>query len=98
MTNWVEEYANTKLPEFQRLNPNMWMQRRNFREYAYDSENENTPITYICECRKINNEEYQQVRNQIEDTKRIVNELAGVSKYEDGYKAAQILLGDDEVL
>lgn len=87
LTNWTKEYMGFKPEEFMRLNSKTWMQRRKITEESEGS--------WSCESRKLSNEEYQVVQNQIEDVKRIVADLTDTAKYEEGYNAAMILMGQE---
>lgn len=94
MTKWFNEQLGFYPEEFMRLNPQMWIQRRNIKTLRDDEGN----ITgYTCESRKLTNDDYSEVRTQIEDTKRIIEDLTETAQYKEGYEAAMILLGQQEV-
>lgn len=85
---WFAEHLGFYPDEFMPLNPNMWIQRRNVQPVETGG--------YVCESRKLNNEEYSKVKTQIEEVKRIIQDLTDSTKYEEGYNAAMILLGETE--
>lgn len=92
MNNWFTESMGFYPEEFMRLNPHMWIQRRNVKEQTDD---EGNIVGYTCESRKLTNEQYNEVKTQIENVKRIIQDLTDTAKYEEGYNAALILLGEE---
>lgn len=90
---WFTEQLAFEPIEFSRLNPHMWIQRRKIQLRTRDMDT--GTVLYTCESRKLTNEEYEQIQNQIEDVKRIVADLTDTAKYEEGYNAAMILLGQE---
>lgn len=93
MQEWHREQTIEKTSEFTRLGPTSVIQRRKFEELPETLDGKKQG--YTCESRILTNAEYEQVRNQIEDVKRIVADITDTAKYEEGYNAAMILLGQE---
>ena len=90
MSNWFEESMGFRPEEFMCLNPHMWIQRRNVKEIKDEN---GEVISYTCESRKLTNEQYNVVKTEIDNIKRIIQDLTDTAKYEEGYNAALVLLG-----
>lgn len=89
MTDWVTEYSNSKPQEFQKAGPKTWIQRKGITQ-NYEKTAWTDQMRFLTEV------EYEQVKSQKELIKQTVEQMTGdLSKYEEGYNAALILLGEE---
>ena len=85
---WFKDYINVNTDEFQRLNDSTYIQRRNFEQIDEEQ--------YVCDARLITLDEYNEIMERRDEIKKVVLETTNTAAYEDGYKAAMILLGGEE--
>lgn len=89
---WIKETLTRKPEEYEKINDSTYARRINIEEIE-DGEN---GAAYICDKKLISLDEYSQVLERREEIKKIVLETTNTAAYEDGYKAAMILLGGEE--
>lgn len=93
-TEWKKDISSIKPPEFQRANSKEWIQRKNIQNET----NIDGSMIWTSELRFISNDVYENLIEMRDVSESVLQSVAPFASYYDGYKAAQILLGDDEIL
>lgn len=94
-TEWKEEQSSVQPAPYAQLNPDTYIQRRNIRRA--EPVEEGIDPGWACDCRLISADVYAEAVEQEDMVQRIVLETTGADKYKDGYDAARILLGGDDL-
>ena len=89
---WEIEYLSNKPEnEFEKLNDSMYIQRVEIEETMRDD-----CQIFVCKSRKISLDEYLEIMERKNEIRQVVLETTNTAAYEEGYRAAMILLGGEE--
>lgn len=89
-TEWQKDIASFKPPEFEKANQKEWIQRRNIQEVT-----ENGETVWESELRFISNDVYEDLMDMKDISEYVIQNVAPMAQYYEGYNAAMILLGQE---
>ena len=93
-TEWTTEQITGEKPaQLVQLNPDTYIQRKNITQ-APEREDGADP-GWVCESRMISKDVYEDIQEQTDIIREVVNDTTEADKYKDGYDAAVILLGGE---